>query len=113
VLGELTSSFAHELGQPLTAILSNAQAARRLLGEKKRPQSELDEILSDIIADDLRAGKIIHRLRTMLKKGHARFRPLKLNKLVRDVFELLRDDAILKRIQVSLVLDPEAATVWG
>lgn len=111
-LGELTASFAHELNQPLTAILSNAQTAKYLV-KKTRKGSDIQELLSDIIADDLRAGRIIHRLRAMLKKSRSRFRALNLNKLVREVFELLRDDAALKKIHVSLVLDPAVSTVWG
>jgi two-component system, LuxR family, sensor kinase FixL len=113
VLGELTASFAHELSQPLTAILSNAQVAKRLAGDKASTRSEMDDILSDIIADNLRAGKIIQQVRAMLKKGQVRFKALKLNKLVQDIFNLLRDEAILKRVKVSLVLDPEVSTVWG
>ena len=111
-LGELTASFAHELNQPLTAILSNAQTAKYLI-RKTRKLSGIDSLLSDIIADDLRAGRIIQRLRAMLKKSRSRFRALNLNKLVREVFELLRDDAALKKIQVSLLLDPAVSTVWG
>lgn len=111
-LGELTASFAHELNQPLTAILNNAQTAKGLV-RRTRKRSGIDGMLSDIIADDLRAGRIIQRLRAMLKKSSSRFRVLNLNKLVREVYELLRDDAALKKIHVSLVLDPAVSTVWG
>jgi PAS domain S-box-containing protein len=113
VLGELTASFAHELSQPLTAIMSNAQVAKRLVGDKASTRSEIEDILSDIIADNLRAAKIIQQVRAMLKKGQVRFKAVKLNKLVQDIFNLLRDEAILKRVKVSLVLDPEVSTVWG
>jgi PAS domain S-box-containing protein len=111
-LGELTASFAHELNQPLTAILSNAQAAKRLV-EKNRATRGIQPILSDIINDDLRAGRIIQSLRSMLKKGRTRFRPIKVNKLVEDVINLVREDAVLRRVEISLSLDPDVSTVWG
>lgn len=111
-LGELTASFAHELNQPLTAILSNAQAAKRLVG-KTRGAAGIEPILSDIISDDLRAGKIIQSLRSMLKKGRARFRPVKMNKLIEDVVDLVREDATLRTVEISLLLDPDVTTVWG
>jgi PAS domain S-box-containing protein len=112
-LGELTASFAHELGQPLTAILSNAQTARRVLKAKASSKSMLHEIVSDIIADNQRAAKIIERLRTMLKKGELRFGLVEVNKLISEVFELLGDEAITKRVKIALVLDPNASMVCG
>jgi len=111
-LGELTASFAHELNQPLTAILTNAQAAKRLVDKTRGPKG-IEPILSDIISDDLRAGKIIQSLRAMLKKGPARFRPIKVNKLIEDVMTLVHEDAVLRRVESSLLLDPSAPTVWG
>lgn len=111
-LGELTASFAHELNQPLTAILSNAQAAKRLVEKTHNPRG-LEPILSDIISDDLRAAKIIQSLRAMLKKGPTRFRSIKVNKLIEDVMTLVHEDAVLRRLEISLLLDPAAPTVWG
>jgi PAS domain S-box-containing protein len=104
MMGELTSSLAHELNQPLTAILSNAQAAQRLLGDSQPDLEELREILADIVADDDRAGEIIQRLRTLLRKGELEFRDLDVNALVLDVARLVRSDAIIKSISVTLDL---------
>jgi two-component system sensor kinase FixL len=112
-LGELTSSFAHELGQPLTAILSNAQTARRLIASKSVRKSKIDAILSDIVSDNQRAGKIIERLRTLLKKGQLKFGLLGVNKLIREVVELLSDEAMSKGVNVRLALDPGVSHVWG
>lgn len=111
-LGELTASFAHELNQPLTAILTNAQAAKRLVERTRGPRG-IEPLLSDIISDDLRAGKIIQSLRAMLKKGPARFRPIKANKLIEDVTTLIHEDAVLRGVQISLLRDPGAPTLWG
>jgi two-component system sensor kinase FixL len=112
-LGELTASFAHELGQPLTAILSNAQTARRMIAGKAAAKSKIETILADIIADNQRAAKIIERLRTLLKKGELRFGLLGINELVREVSELLADEAIAKEVKVTLALDPNVSLVWG
>ena len=111
MMGELTSSLAHELNQPLTAILSNAQAAQRLLGDGEPDLEELREILADIVADDDRAGEIIQRLRTLLRKGELEFRDLNVNELVRDVARLVRSDAIIKNVSVTLDLAPDLPRV--
>jgi C4-dicarboxylate-specific signal transduction histidine kinase len=81
VLGELSGSLAHELNQPLTAILSNAQAAQRFLA---REQPELDEVrasLQDIVDEDKRAGEVIRRLRLLFKKERSNSNRLRSTKL--------------------------------
>ncbi len=113
VLGELTASFAHELSQPLMAIQSNAQSARRLLSGKGPVHPEMDDILSDIVMDNVRAGKILHQLRALLRKDRVRLKPLKLNQLIRDVSDLLHDEAVLKKVKVSLHLDPALPRIQG
>ena len=69
MLGELSGGIAHELMQPLTAILSNAQAARALIDSNKPNMEEIKETLDDIIRDDNRAGEVIHRMRTLLRRS--------------------------------------------
>ena len=78
-IGELTTSLAHELNQPLTAILSNAQAGQRVLDTAPVDLGEVGEILKDIVEDDKRAGEVIRRLRTLLRKGDPQMRALDLN----------------------------------
>ena len=75
MLGELSGSLAHELNQPLTAILSNAQAAHRFLSNATADREEVQEILKDIIAADKRAGETIRRLRMLFKKGEVQNQP--------------------------------------
>ena len=74
-LGELSSALAHELSQPLTAILSNAQAAQRFLGQVRSDPADIREILRDIVDDDERASEVIRRLRVLLKKGQLQATP--------------------------------------
>ena len=112
-IGELTASLAHELNQPLTAILANAQAALRLLRGTRPNLVEIQSILSDIVNDDSRAGEVIRRLRALLRKGDSQFRQLDLNALIRDVAKLLSTDAMIRNVAVTLELDPKLAPVRG
>jgi signal transduction histidine kinase len=111
-VGELTTSLAHELNQPLAAILANAQAARRILGSG-RDAGELPEILGDIIEEDKRAGEVIGRLRDLLRKGEPVKAPLDLSGLAADVVRLVGSDAILRDVSIGLDLSPKRATVIG
>jgi len=112
-LGELVAALAHELTQPLTAMLSNAQAAQRRLASGHLDPAELEEILADIVSDDLRAGEVIRRVRLSLKKGTWQPQRLDCNRLVIDVARLLRNDALLRQVAISLDLAPTLPSVQG
>jgi len=112
-VGELTASLAHELNQPLNAILFNAQAAQRLLASNAANLEEVREILADIVEDDERAGAVIHRLLGLLKKGRLEFTELELNELVGEVTRLVSGDAILRHVSVRLELAPRLPRVRG
>jgi two-component system, LuxR family, sensor kinase FixL len=88
VLGELSGSLAHELNQPLTAILTNASAGRRFLAKEPAGLQNVREILDDIVADDRRAAEIIRRLSQLFKRGEMQSQPLGVNELMRDVLRL-------------------------
>jgi two-component system, LuxR family, sensor kinase FixL len=110
-LGELSSSIAHELSLPLSAILSNAQAAQRVLANGKADLAEVREILNDIVSEDKRASEVIRRLRLWLKKGEVQQHPLQINKVVQDVLELIRSDLINQKITVETELPRNLPTV--
>jgi signal transduction histidine kinase len=112
-LGELTASLAHELSQPLTAILSNAQAAQRLVAGDVADLEKVREILSDIVADDKRAAAVINGLRALLKKGEPEFVPLDLNEIVGAVAWLMRSDTIMRNVSMSLELSPDLPNARG
>src|SRR5205814_5224394 len=76
VLGALSGALAHELNQPLTAILSNAQAASRIIARKPVDIEEISQILQDIMQDDKRAGDVIKHLRALLKKEESQMQPV-------------------------------------
>jgi signal transduction histidine kinase len=112
-MGELATSLAHELNQPLTGILANAQAAQRFLDGKPLDLDEIRAILADIVDDDKRAGEIIQRLREFLRKGQGEVVPLDLNMVVRDVARLLASDALIRNVAIKLDLAPQQPAVNG
>ena len=113
ILGELSGALAHELNQPLTAILSNAQAAQRLLAETPVDLDEVREILSDISNDDKRAGDVINRLRVLMKKGEAKLLPLNLNDLANDVLELAHSELVERNVALATRLAPGLPDIRG
>ena len=112
-VGELTASLAHDLSQPLAAILSNAQAGQRLLAGDSADLPEVTQILADIVEDDKRAGAVIHRLRALLKKGDFERLSLDLNEVVSEVARLVRSDAVIRNVAMSIELSSGLPRVRG
>lgn len=111
-LGELAAAIAHELNQPLAAILANAQAAKRFL-EPAAPMllglgvdESLQEILDDVAGDARRAQEVIRRLRDLLRKGDVRKHPLDVNDMIRDVETFARADALENDVDLAFDLTP-------
>jgi signal transduction histidine kinase/ABC-type uncharacterized transport system substrate-binding protein len=112
-LGQLSGAIAHEINQPLTAILSNAQAALHMAGEDAPNIAEIREALADIIHEDNRAGEVIERLRTLLKKGEVTSEAVDLNSLVKSTTTLLHSELINRRIKVEVDLDTSLPAASG
>lgn len=100
-LGELSGSLAHELNQPLAIILSNAQAAQRLLAQEPPDLAEVRDILNDIVVADRRAGQVITRLRALLKRGEADRQSLDLSVLIDEVLALVRSDLVSRGVSIA------------
>jgi PAS domain S-box-containing protein len=113
VLGELSGAIAHEVNQPLTAILSNAQAALYLLSSETPNVAEIRGALEDIVQEDNRAGDIIQRLRGLLKKGESKFESVELNELVEATIALIGHEAIARRVTVKTELAAGLPPVLG
>jgi signal transduction histidine kinase/integral membrane sensor domain MASE1 len=111
VLGQLSGAFAHELKQPLTSILGNAEAALSILQKGGADTAELSEILQDIVQDDERAAQVIQRLRALLGKGDAQYAPVELNDVVRESLELTHSEFVTRNVVATLNLDPALPTV--
>jgi signal transduction histidine kinase/integral membrane sensor domain MASE1 len=114
-IGEMTTSIAHELNQPLAAILANAQTARKILAapDTAEGRREVEEIIGDIIDEDRRAGEVIRGLRELLRKGQGAQEELDVNVLVRGVLRLLGNDVMLRGVSMRSELTDEALTTRG
>jgi len=101
MLEALSSSLSHEMQQPLTGVLSNAQAAEMLL---ENPQSNMDEIrviVKDIVADTKRAGKVMWQLRAFLRKQDTDLQLLNINRLIEDILSVLNSDMVIHNVIVK------------
>ena len=112
-MGELSASLAHELNQPLAAILSNAQAALRFLNSDRTDLDEIREILGDIVEDDRRAAKVIARLRSLFTKGDIKKESVDINQLIEDVISLMNIDTRVRNVTIETVLKPGLPPVLG
>lgn len=113
LLGELSGSLAHELNQPLAAILANAQAANRWMAKGVPDLVEVKAILEDIIAEDKRAGEIVSRVRALARKATPERKLVDLNQVVRDTAALMRSELIAADLPLRLELDPALPPVRG
>jgi signal transduction histidine kinase len=113
VAGELTASIAHEINQPLGAILSNADAAQMLLEAGRIDRDGLLQILSDIRRDDVRAGEVVKRLRDLLSRRQATPSRLSLNRLAADTAVIVRGEARRLGIEMQMSLDAREDIVLG
>ena len=110
--GALTSSLSHELSQPLSAILNNAQAGLRFMAKERVDLDEIREIFQDIVRDDKRAGAVINGLRSMLQKQDAPQADVELAQCIEEVMELLHSEFVRLNIVVERMLET-GLTVQG
>jgi C4-dicarboxylate-specific signal transduction histidine kinase len=112
-MSELAASIAHEINQPLAAILSNAQAAQRLLARTPPDLAEVRDALAAVVDDDRRAGKVIQQIRAMLRKSDPQVIAQDLNELVREVARLLASAALLQGATLRIELAPSLPRACG
>jgi PAS domain S-box-containing protein len=112
-LGELSGAIAHEINQPLTAILSNAQAALHLLKAPSPDLAEIREALQDIVDEENRASAVIGRLRDLLKKRERRTEIVDINRMVTATIDLLKHELIGRRMEVKLDLANAVPAIVG
>jgi signal transduction histidine kinase len=113
LLGQLASTLAHELAQPLAATSANVDAALVQIGAKKPDLEELRSILGDIGSDHLRASKIINRMRELFKRHSIEMQPLSLEEVVQDVVSLVRPEATSKHVVLTLLMEPGLPRIFG
>jgi PAS domain S-box-containing protein len=112
-IGELTASLAHELNQPLSAVISNAQAAQRFFATDPPDLDEVRNILSEIVNDGTRASEVIGRLRTFLKKAAPDHYPLDINEAIQDVITLVNRDVVMRNMSIVTELGADLPPVLG
>ena len=112
-MGELTATIAHELTQPVGAIITNAQACRRLLNRSDPDLEEVRTALAEMVTDCSRANQVVGRVREFLRRGEAEKAPVDLNAIVRSVVRMLKGRLSKEHVRLTLDLDPGIPRVTG
>ena len=113
VLGQLSGALAHELRQPLAAILANADAARHLIDRKEIDAEEIAAILLDIVTEDRRAAAVIDGLRAMHQRGRMQLQPIAPTDLVREALGLARAEIMTRGVTATGIAEPELPLVMA
>lgn len=113
LVGEIAGSIAHEISQPLSAILTNADAAENLLGEPQPPLDEIRRMLADIRRDDLRANDIVRHLHSLLKRRELQTTMLDLNEVAATALSLIQPVARKRLVTVRSSLDTQLPPIRG
>ena len=113
MLGQLSASIAHELNQPLAAILANAEAARKMLDGAHPDVAELRAICDDIASENHRAAEVIRRLRDLYKRGDIEMTQLDLNALIRESLDLVSTELLSRHVNAVTVLEPSLPAIKG
>ncbi len=112
-LGELTASIAHEVNQPLSAIITSGEAGLRFLARDPADLEEVRSALQRMISDGKRASDVVRRIRALVRKSEAKTAPLDLNGVVSESVSLLQREVIKHRVVLRLELDPALPAVLG
>jgi two-component system sensor kinase FixL len=110
---ELTASLSHELNQPLTGILYSAQAGDRYLRTERQSIIKAQEMFNNIIEDSKRAGGIISSVKNLMKLETRENEKVDINTLIKEIFEIIRNDAIKQGIKLSLKLDTSPLSIFA
>jgi signal transduction histidine kinase len=111
--GELTASIAHEINQPLGAILTNAEAADAILKSSSPDIAELKEIVKDILQDDRRASEVIRRMRSLLKKAPFELKNFDLNDVVHETIGVIFSPAGGRKVELTSLITQNALPILG
>jgi PAS domain S-box-containing protein len=112
-MGQLTGSIAHELSQPLTGILSNAQAAELMLNNDRWESEEIKDIIGEIIADVKRCGDVIRNLRDLYREQKGKFDPVDINIIVEESIQLLHSEFIFQHVILAKECTPTLPKING
>jgi two-component system, LuxR family, sensor kinase FixL len=113
VMGELAASLAHEVNNPVGAMVANASAGQRLLARGQLGNDELRELLADIVTDGHRAREVIQGIRNMVRKSETSYSRISIGDIIRDLIRIVRADALARKITVVTEAEENAGTVMG
>ena len=113
LMGELAASLAHEVNNPLGAIVTNANAGQRLLAHGHLQTEELRDMLADIVADGHRAREVIQGIRKMVRKSEAAYSLVEIRDVIRDLLRIVRADAIARNVSLIAEVDANAGVVMA
>jgi len=113
LMGELAASLAHEVNNPIGAMVANASAAQRLIAAGKLETEELNELLADIVADGRRAGEIVQGIRNMVRKGKERRSSIEINDTIQDLLRIIHAEAVGRDVTVVTEIDWEGCRVMA
>ena len=112
LMGELAASLAHEVNNPIGAMVTNANAGQRLIARGKVETEELNDLLADIVADGHRAREVIQGIRNMVRKGRGcTFSCPTIKEIIQDLLRIVHADAMAKRVRLVTEIDSNAASV--
>jgi two-component system sensor kinase FixL len=113
LMGELAASLAHEVNNPVGAMVANASAGQRLIARGNVESEELSELLADIVADGHRAREVIEGIRNMVRRSEATHAPIQTGEILQDLLRIVRADALARDITVTMEIDPNAGCIMG
>jgi two-component system, LuxR family, sensor kinase FixL len=111
VMGELAASLAHEVNNPIGAMVANASAGQRLITAGKVEIGELNDLLTDIAADGRRAGEIVQGIRNMVRKGKVRRSLIQIDDTIRDLLRIVHAEAVGRDVTVTAEVDSDVCRV--
>ena len=111
VMGELAASLAHEVNNPIGAMVANASAGQRLIARGNVETEELNELLADIVADGRRAGEIVQGIRNMVRKGGSRRSLFQINDIIQDLLRIVHAEALGRKTRIAVEVDLEGGHV--
>jgi PAS domain S-box-containing protein len=113
VMGELAASLAHEVNNPIGAMVANASAGLRLITAGKVEIGELNDLFTDIAADGRRAGEIVQGIRNMVRKGKVHHALIQIEGIIHDLLRIVHAEAVGRDVTVSAEVDSDGGRVWA
>jgi len=113
LMGELAAALAHEVNNPVGAMVANASAGQRLIARGSAEPEELSELLADIVSDGHRAREVIEGIRNMVRRSEATHIPVQIGEILHDLLRIVRADALARNITLAMEIDPNIGSVMG